>query len=150
MMDLFDKRNMIPFILITVVFGIYISTISPVVYLGDSGELTAAAFSLGIPHNSGYPLYAMMGKLFCMIPIGNIGFRVNLMSACFAVMTLWLSYSLIFKVTSSKVGAFFGSLILAFTPILWSQTGIPWRVPCLYRYDKVPPHSYCSPGTWPG
>ena len=109
-------------ILVIIVSCVYLGTICPTVYLGDSGEFTAAAFCLGIPHNSGYPVYALIGKLFCMIPIGNIGFRMNLMSACFATITVWLVYSFILKITSSKLAAFVGGLILAFTPVFWSQT----------------------------
>jgi tetratricopeptide (TPR) repeat protein len=93
----------------------------PTVYLGDSGELTAAAFSLGIAHGSGYPLYTLIGKLFCLIPVGNIAFRMNLMSACLGVVTVWLVYSLIFRVTVSHLAAFVGSLFLAFTPVFWFQ-----------------------------
>ncbi len=92
-----------------VIFVVYQSTISPVVYLGDSGELTAAAFSLVIPHGSGYPLYTLLGKLFCLIPIGNVGFRMNLMSVFFAMATLWLVYSLIVRITASQTAAFLGS-----------------------------------------
>jgi tetratricopeptide (TPR) repeat protein len=103
-------------------FLVYLSTVCPTIYLGDSGELTAAAFSLGIPHNSGYPLYAITGKLFCLVPVGSIGFRVNLMSSLFAALTVWLVYSLILKITSSKLSAFAGALFLAFVPVLWSQT----------------------------
>jgi hypothetical protein len=101
---------------------LYLYTACPTVYLGDSGELTAAAFSLGIPHNSGYPLYALIGKLFCMIPMGPVGFRMNLMSSMFAVLTVLLVYSLIVRMTASKLSAFAGTLFLAFTPVLWSQT----------------------------
>jgi hypothetical protein len=103
-------------------FVVYLSTVCPTTYLGDSGELTAAAFCLGIPHNSGYPLYALVGKLFCLIPLGNIGFRVNLMSTVFAVLTVWLVYSLILKITSSQISAFVGSFFLAFAPVFWTQT----------------------------
>ena len=101
---------------------VYLYTTCPTVYLGDSGELTAAAFSLGIPHNSGYPLYALIGKLFCMVPLGPIGFRMNLMSSMFAVLTVWLVYSLIVRITTSRLSGFAGTLFLAFTPVLWSQT----------------------------
>jgi len=113
---------MFPLILTISIFTVYLGTICPTVYLGDSGELIAAAFSLGIPHGSGYPLYTLVGKLFCLIPLGNIGFRLNLMSAFFAVMTVWLVYSLIYRISDSKVGAFAGGLVLAFLPVLWSQT----------------------------
>ncbi len=102
--------------------SVYILTVCPTVYLGDSGELSAAAFCLGIPHNSGYPLYVLIGKLFCLIPLGNIGFRMNLMSCFFGAGTVWLVYSLIWRLKTSKVGAFAGALILAFMPILWLQT----------------------------
>ena len=103
-------------------FVVYLSTMSPVVYLGDSGELTAAAFSLGVPHGSGYPLYTLIGKIFCLIPLGNVGFRMNLMSAFFAVATLWLVYSLIVRITGSKLAAFVWTLILAFVSEFWFQT----------------------------
>ena len=47
---------MLHLFLVIIPVVVYLVTICPTVYLGDSGELTAAAFSLGIPHNSGYPL----------------------------------------------------------------------------------------------
>jgi tetratricopeptide (TPR) repeat protein len=102
-------------------FTVYLLTMCPTVYLGDSGELTAAAYALGIAHGSGYPLYTLVGKLFCLIPLGNIAFRMNLMSACLGVATVWLVYSLIMRMTGSRLGAFVGSLFLAFTPVFWFQ-----------------------------
>jgi len=128
-----NAKQSIPLVLIITSIGVYLGTISPVVYLGDSGELTAAAFSLGIPHGSGYPLYSLAGKLFCMIPLGNVAFRMNLMSTCFAVITAWLVYSIIFKITSSKIAAFVGALVLAFTPVLWSQA-VPAEVYSLHSF----------------
>ena len=101
---------------------VYLSTLCPTVYLGDSGELTAAAFCLGIPHNSGYPLYCLLGKLFCLIPVGNIAFRANLMSACLAVASVWLVYSMILKWTGSRTAGFVGAGVLAFSPVFWLQS----------------------------
>jgi tetratricopeptide (TPR) repeat protein len=103
-------------------FFIYLLTTSPTVYLGDSGEFIASAFGLGNPHNSGYPLYALTGKIFSMIPLGNIAFRLNLMSACFGALTVWLTYRIIFKVTGSFLCAISSALLLAFSSTLWSQT----------------------------
>ena len=122
-MNSLASKQYVPFILIIISFGVYLSTICPTVYLGDSGEITAAAFSLGISHNSGYPLNAIIGKLFCLIPMGNIGFRMNLMSTLFSVLTVWLVYSFILRITASSLSALVGALILAFIPILWLQTG---------------------------
>lgn len=121
-MDIFFSKRHIPIVLIIISFIVYLSTICPTVYLGDSGELTTAAFSLGIPHPSGYPLYALLGKIFCLIPIGNIGFRMNLMSVIFSLGTVWIVYSIIYKITSSITSSIFGAFTLAFTPLFWGQT----------------------------
>jgi tetratricopeptide (TPR) repeat protein len=115
------SKYLLPLFLIAV-GCVYLSTLSPTVYLGDSGELTAAAFCLGIPHNSGYPLYSLLGKLFCLIPLGNIAFRANLMSACLAVATVWLIYSIILKSTGSRLAGFVGAGVLAFSRVFWLQT----------------------------
>jgi len=120
-MERHAPHNYLPGVLALSLFAVYLSTVCPTVYLGDSGELTAAASCLGIPHNSGYPLYTLLGNLFCFLPLGNIAFRVNLMSTVFAVLTLWLIYSLLLKITSSQASALVGSLLLAFTPVFWSQ-----------------------------
>lgn len=116
------QKVYIPLILGTVVFGCYLGTIAPVVYLGDSGELTASAFSLGIPHASGFPLYSLLGKIFCMIPIGSIGFRMNLMSAFFSALTVGLIYTIILRITSSALSSAVAASYLAFMPLFWSQT----------------------------
>ena len=109
------------FILITITLGVYLLTLSPTVYLGDSGELSAAAFCLGVPHGSGYPLYVLLGKGFCLLPFGDVGFRMNLMSAVFGVLAVGLVYSLIWRMTGSKVGAWVGGGVLAFIPVFWWQ-----------------------------
>jgi Flp pilus assembly protein TadD len=120
-MNALHQKHGMPWILI-LPMAVYLSTLCPTVFLGDSGELTAAAFCLGNPHNSGYPVYCLIGKLFCLIPIGNIGFRMNLMSATIGVVTVWLVYSIIFRMVFSKVAAFVGAMALAFSPTFWSQT----------------------------
>ena len=117
-----NSRFFIPTALIVAVFAVYLRTDCPTIYLGDSGELSAAAFALGIPHGSGYPLYTLFGKLFCMVPLGNIGFRMNLMSNFFALLTLLLVYACILQITRSRISAFVGACILAFIPAVWSQT----------------------------
>ena len=118
----YSSKQYIPITLVIITFAVYLSTICPTVYLGDSGELTVAAFSLGIPHPSGYPLYALLGKLFCLIPVGNIGFRMNLMSVFFSLATVWVVYSIIYKITSSIASSIAGAFSLAFTPLFWGQT----------------------------
>ena len=114
------------FLIELTVFGIsflvYLFTTSPTVYLGDSGEFIASTFCLGNPHNSGYPLYALIGKIFSVIPLGNVAFRLNLMSACFGSLAVWLTYRIIMRMTHSLIPALSAALLFAFSSTLWSQT----------------------------
>ena len=67
-------------------FTLYLFTLAPAVTFEDSGELITAAYSLGIPHEPGYPLFTMIGHLFTWIPFGSVAWRVNLMSAVFSAL----------------------------------------------------------------
>ena len=65
-------------------FLVYLRTLAPTVMWYDMGELTTTSYVLGIAHNTGYPLYILLGKLFTFLPFGDAAYRVNLMSAVFA------------------------------------------------------------------
>jgi hypothetical protein len=49
------------------IFLIYVATSSPGLGLVDSGELTTVAWSLGIAHPTGYPLYSLLGHLWLQV-----------------------------------------------------------------------------------
>src|SRR2546426_9704342 len=63
----------------------YALTLSPTVawinFGEDSGDLLAAAATLGIPHPTGYPLFVLLGRLATFLPLGAIAFRINLVAA---------------------------------------------------------------------
>jgi hypothetical protein len=42
-------------------FLLYLRTLCPTFFPGDSAELSAAAWCLGVPHPTGYPLYMVLG-----------------------------------------------------------------------------------------
>ncbi|OEU46560.1 MAG: hypothetical protein BBJ60_02055 [Desulfobacterales bacterium S7086C20] len=113
---------MLDFALFSTVLAVYLLTTCPSVYVGDSGEFIASAFCLGNAHNSGYPLYALIGKLFSLVPFGNIAFRINIMSASFGALTVWLIYRVIVWETHSFLAAISAALLLAFSATFWSQT----------------------------
>jgi hypothetical protein len=66
---------------IMLIFFIFIRTAPPTIYMGDSGEVVSAAYTLGIGHPPGYPLYMLCAKTFSAIPAGDIAFRLNIFSA---------------------------------------------------------------------
>ena len=87
----------------------------------DGGELATAAHSLGIPHPPGYPTYVLLSHVFTRLPIGEVATRTNLFSAvCAAGAAALLTWTLsrMRPGLSAAVGA---GLMLAFSPLLWSQ-----------------------------
>ncbi len=68
--------------------ALYLAGVQRAVGRGDAAEFVIAARTLGIPHPTGYPIYIWLGRLFSLLPIGSIPFRVNLMSAVFASLGL--------------------------------------------------------------
>lgn len=68
------------FVLLTA-FAAYAWTASPVMGWLDSPEFVAASISLGVPHSPGHPLPVLLGKLGSLLPVGDVVFRVNLVSA---------------------------------------------------------------------
>jgi hypothetical protein len=104
-----------------VAFSVYLRTLAPTVMWYDMGELATASHVLGIAHNTGYPLYILLGKLFTLIPIGDVAYRVNLMSAVFAALTVVVVYLVIHRLTGSWLASALGSLTVAFSSTLWAS-----------------------------
>ncbi len=113
----------------------YIKNLTPSVTAGDSGELTTAVYNMGACHPPGYPLYGIVGKLFTFIPVGDIGYRVNLFSAISAAGAILVFYLILLKLLGLNrdkgrisldihVPAVAGSILFAFTRTMWSQAVI--------------------------
>lgn len=105
----------------TVVFAVYLRTLAPTVMWYDMGEFATAALTLGIAHNTGYPLFMLLGKLFSYLPLGDPAYRINLMSAFFAASTVAVTYLYIWRLTESRAIAALSSLLLGFSSTLWGN-----------------------------
>ena len=73
--------------------AVYAMTVTPSIPFWDSGEFIATSYLLGIPHPPGTPLYVLIGRLFAMLPFGNVEWQVNFLSAlasAFAVLFTFL------------------------------------------------------------
>ena len=83
-------------LLFAVCFGCYYFTLAPTITWEhdgvDSGDLVTAAYTLGVAHPPGYPLFSLLGKLFILLPFGEVAYRVNLMSGLFAAATATTLY----------------------------------------------------------
>lgn len=69
-------------------FFVYLTHLAPSIVTGDSADATIASYVLGIPHPPGFPVYTWFGHIFTFIPLGDIAYRVNLMSAFFGALTI--------------------------------------------------------------
>ena len=101
-------------------FFLYISTLAPTIYNLDSAELTTAAATGGIVRATGYPLYLILGYLWSWLPVGDVGYRLNLFSAFSGAMTIALAERILRR---WQVGpwATFGALgLLVSAPFFWA------------------------------
>jgi len=122
-----NKRKIIICLLLFLfIFGIYLYT-SPQHPTGyaDSEEMMAAAYTLGIPHAPGYPLFNILGKLFTYIPIGTIAFRFSIFSSLFSALSVLLIYLVVYRLTKNAIVSLIGALSLAFSYIFWLWSIIP-------------------------
>lgn len=102
-------------------FAFYLRTLAPTVYEFDSAELATGAYALGIIHATGYPVYLLLGKLFTYLPFGDVGYRLNLMSAFFAALTVLTLYVLSRRLTGSVTASLAAALLFAFSRYFWSE-----------------------------
>jgi dolichyl-phosphate-mannose-protein mannosyltransferase len=106
---------------VAAVVGIlYFATAARDIVLGDTPELITAAITLGVPHPPGYPLFAMLGHLFSLLPAGPLPFRVDLLSVVCGAGTALLVYMTALRITGTAAASACAALVLAFTPLVWS------------------------------
>jgi hypothetical protein len=102
-----------------VVLALYALTLYPDVPGGDSGELIAAVASGGVIHPPGYPLYALLGRLFVHLPHGTIAWRLNFLSAVCDAAAAGVLYAAMRRATASRAGAIAAAALFASAPGVW-------------------------------
>ncbi len=98
----FKKEDWLAALATTIFSGlIFFYYMAPEVTLQDSGELVTGAFTFGVPHPPGYPLWAFLGYIWShfIIPFGNPAWRIGMMSVVtgafvVGVMTLTMTRSI--------------------------------------------------------
>jgi hypothetical protein len=110
-----------------IIFQIYLYTTYPAFKSDDSPETITAAYTLGISHPPGYPLFTMMGKIFTLLPIGSPAFNMNIFAVFLGIIILFMGYltsknnMLIIFNYENKILNFFGIFIFAFSFLFWNQ-----------------------------
>lgn len=102
----------------------WLLTLAPTVTGEDSGELVAAAYTLGIPHPPGYPLWCLVTRFFMLMPIGDVAWRANFGSAFAAAIAVALTVPLLTRLGVRPRVAAASTLLLTASATLWSQAVI--------------------------
>ena len=113
-------------------FLLYLFTLTPSLSAGDNGELTTAAYFLGVGHAPGYPFYTLMSKLFTYILFGNIAWRTNLFSGTCGAIAMIFFYLIMVKVLGQNriergfspvvhIPALLTSVAFAISDNMWAQ-----------------------------
>ncbi len=113
---------------------LYYITTCPVVYFGDMGELTVAAYRFGIAHPPGYPSFIIPLSIFLRLPLGwlapstgfvqQVAWQANFFSGVMGALTIYVVYLIILRLSRLPFIALTGALLIATGRTLWSQTGI--------------------------
>jgi hypothetical protein len=111
-----------PVLAFLVFVALYGATLTPSVAGGDSGELAAAALTGGVPHPSGYPLFALLARLFAALPLGHTAiWRINLLSAVSMAAASGLLCAAVQVWTRNAAAGLMAAALFGTSPVVWSN-----------------------------
>ncbi len=101
---------------------VYLRTLCPTLYWGDCGELAAAAYTLGVAHPTGYPLWCLGAKAWTLLlPSGTVIWRLNVLSAVFGAGAAAALYGFTRALAVPRVVAIAAAGLYAFSRTFWQQ-----------------------------
>ncbi len=101
--------------------AVYTRVLAPDVLYGDSGEFQTLAYTWGMTHTTGYPVYLVLARLFGVLPVNTLAWRINFVSAVAAAISSGGVY-LITRHFTGRGGAVLASLVLLISYTFWSQS----------------------------
>ncbi len=116
---------------------LYILTLAPTTQFWDTSEYIAAAYTLGIPHPPGNPLFVLIAHVFGLLPfMAGYAARINLFAAAtsavsagcwFLVAERWLR-SFVSVLWARRAAALAGALVSATVFTVWNQSVVNEKV----------------------
>ncbi len=122
-LDAFDSLIALGFGIFS--FACYIRTLVPGLLPNDGAEFQTLAYTVDHAHTTGYEVYTLLARMFTLlVPVGDIAYRVNLLSAFYAALTVAFVYLAGRVLTGSRWGAAVGAFALLISATFWSQSVI--------------------------
>ncbi len=123
------RERTIAILLFALALALYLRTGARGLLPGDPGEFQLAAWSFGLAHASGYPLYLITGGIwqhFWNLLGASPAASLNALSAVYAAAAVALLYLLLVEgfpgsVPIRRIGALLAAAFLASNPTFWSQ-----------------------------
>src|SRR6267143_2012513 len=116
---------------------LYVLTLAPTTQFWDTSEYIAAAYTLGIPHPPGNPLFVLMAHVWGLLPLAHAyAERINLFAAVtsaisagcwFLVTERWLR-SLVPALWPRRLTALAGTIVSATAFTVWNQSVVNEKV----------------------
>lgn len=139
MLTLLQKRTdvVLTGLLCALVLCVYVRTLCPTLYWGDCGELASAAYTLGITHPTGYPVWTMLAKGWSLIfPFGTFIWRLNVLSALIGTAAVGCVFGGARALGLSRPAALMCGGVFAFSSTFWQQ--------CLFAETYSLTACYCA------
>ncbi|HAH32327.1 MAG TPA: hypothetical protein DCL44_08440 [Elusimicrobia bacterium] len=89
----------------------------------DAGEMACDAYSLGVAHQPGYPLYTVTARFFSMLSLGNFAWAMNLFSAAAGLGAIIVFYALLCALFSPSSAAA-AALLLGLNFTFWTVSSV--------------------------
>ena len=77
-----------PVAVTVVALVVYLRTLLPGMAFDDWGEMQTVPHVLGVAHPTGYPTYVLLAWAWSWLPVGEVAFRANLLSAVCVALAL--------------------------------------------------------------
>src|SRR5215207_5932977 len=118
------------------VLALYVVTLAPTTAMWDASEYITAAYTLGIPHPPGNPLFVLLGRVASLVPVGGVAVRINMLAAVCSAFSAAIWFLIAERVLMSwstvrwtrLVAAAMAALLGATTFTVWNQSVVNEKV----------------------
>ena len=115
---------------------LYTLTLAPTTALWDASEYITAAYTLGIPHPPGNPLFVLLGRVASLVPLGPVAVRVNMLAAVCSALAAGVWFLVVERVLGDwfplrwtrLAGASVASILSATAFTVWNQSVVNEKV----------------------